>query len=642
MRSYFKGSFRDGSGNPILSGVVSVYLAGGTTAASVYVSLASTTAVNSVTGSSTDGTFEFWTDWADYDEGQRFKIVLSQAGYTSQTWDNVGVEVVLGTYAIAADKTVTTKWEIPYGVVFAIATGVTLTVNGACRIGRYPVFSCAGTGKVVFGTGAVDDILLEWFYGGVSASAALNTAAFTLAAGSMTNPVIQFLAGTYSHAGLEFKPVAQYTNIIVMKGKGRGITTLKNTAAATIGVDLANADWSQIYDMTIDQNAMVEDALYLDSCTYANVARLHIKGVPATSEKRALYAEACHGMSGKDIFFADDNSNQLWLYNVNGPTFDGLNFGSAGTSANSNQMYLSEVIGGTFNQMTVDDGGTWGVIYVGACQGTVFNGLYTETTADLLDDAVKIVNSYNITFNGGRMFNRTNDGYAMFLIDGSYGVDINNFRFNRDTNDTNPFIVFGNNPANISIRNITSRNVVSSTDATAVATAGVYCGVAATQKVTNLIVDNWTDILGTTTHTIYATRAELKNIDGNVTIYGSSTSPIQLQNIGGTVTDGSYKASKINGGFVSVWNEVASPAAGELTLPDGDVFYITGTNNITSIAAASSTISRKVTLIFAGILTITDGSNLKMNGNFTTSADDTIGLVCDGTNWYESPPRSAN
>jgi hypothetical protein len=40
-------------------------------------------------------------------------------------------------------------------------------------------------------------------------------------------------------------------------------------------------------------------------------------------------------------------------------------------------------------------------------------------------------------------------------------------------------------------------------------------------------------------------------------------------------------------------------------------------------------------------LTFTDGNNLKIAGNFVTSADDTITLVCDGTNWFETC-RSAN
>lgn len=79
-----------------------------------------------------------------------------------------------------------------------------------------------------------------------------------------------------------------------------------------------------------------------------------------------------------------------------------------------------------------------------------------------------------------------------------------------------------------------------------------------------------------------------------------------------------------------------------LVLPvESDVITVTGTSNITSIYSVGSWPNRRVTLIFTGILTFTDGSNLKLAGNFVTSADDTITLVFDGTNWYEQS-RSAN
>ena len=42
-----------------------------------------------------------------------------------------------------------------------------------------------------------------------------------------------------------------------------------------------------------------------------------------------------------------------------------------------------------------------------------------------------------------------------------------------------------------------------------------------------------------------------------------------------------------------------------------------------------------MTLVFDGILTFTDGNNLKLAGNLVTSADASITLVCDGANWYE-------
>jgi hypothetical protein len=84
---------------------------------------------------------------------------------------------------------------------------------------------------------------------------------------------------------------------------------------------------------------------------------------------------------------------------------------------------------------------------------------------------------------------------------------------------------------------------------------------------------------------------------------------------------------------------VASAAA--LVLPAGPKNYtISGTTNITSIVATGHT-GDTVTLIFAGILTFTDGNNLKLSANFVTSDNDTITLFCDGTNWFEKS-RSAN
>lgn len=91
--------------------------------------------------------------------------------------------------------------------------------------------------------------------------------------------------------------------------------------------------------------------------------------------------------------------------------------------------------------------------------------------------------------------------------------------------------------------------------------------------------------------------------------------------------------------IVDTFPTVASATA--LTLPVAvDDIKVTGVTAITSIIATGNN-RRTVRLIFAGILTLTDGSNLKLNGNFVTSADDTVVLTCDGTNWYEIS-RSAN
>lgn len=78
---------------------------------------------------------------------------------------------------------------------------------------------------------------------------------------------------------------------------------------------------------------------------------------------------------------------------------------------------------------------------------------------------------------------------------------------------------------------------------------------------------------------------------------------------------------------------IASATA--LVVPEGNVFHVSGTTTITSIVAANANRGDILVLIFDGILTFTDGNNLKIAGNFTTSADDTITLAYDGTNFYE-------
>lgn len=82
-------------------------------------------------------------------------------------------------------------------------------------------------------------------------------------------------------------------------------------------------------------------------------------------------------------------------------------------------------------------------------------------------------------------------------------------------------------------------------------------------------------------------------------------------------------------------------SAASITIPnEGDVFLVTGVTNIVSISAGNMK-GRRITLIFAGVLTLTDGSNLLLAGNFVTTADDSVTLVCDGTSWFETG-RSVN
>ncbi len=86
---------------------------------------------------------------------------------------------------------------------------------------------------------------------------------------------------------------------------------------------------------------------------------------------------------------------------------------------------------------------------------------------------------------------------------------------------------------------------------------------------------------------------------------------------------------------------VSIASAATIAIPLGQrVATITGTTGIGTITATGHS-GAVVTLIFAGALTVTDASNLRLAGNFVTTADDTLTLACDGTNWHEVA-RSVN
>lgn len=95
-----------------------------------------------------------------------------------------------------------------------------------------------------------------------------------------------------------------------------------------------------------------------------------------------------------------------------------------------------------------------------------------------------------------------------------------------------------------------------------------------------------------------------------------------------------------NAGITNLYHG-ANVASASAIVPTGNSFHVTGTTNITSITATGITAGTILYIIFDGVLTFTDGSNLKLAGNFVTTADDTITLLYDGSNFYEIA-RSVN
>jgi hypothetical protein len=104
-----------------------------------------------------------------------------------------------------------------------------------------------------------------------------------------------------------------------------------------------------------------------------------------------------------------------------------------------------------------------------------------------------------------------------------------------------------------------------------------------------------------------------------------------LQLASGGIGDHGQRGGDVLAAFECDGEAVASAAT---ITPTGNVFHVTGTTNIDNVTIMGA--GTTITIIFDGVLTVGDGTgNLKLTAGFTTSADDTLTLASDGTNWLE-------
>lgn len=100
------------------------------------------------------------------------------------------------------------------------------------------------------------------------------------------------------------------------------------------------------------------------------------------------------------------------------------------------------------------------------------------------------------------------------------------------------------------------------------------------------------------------------------------------------------EALKTEGRFISKRSETVA-SANTITVKDGiTLVEITGTTEIKKINATSA--GHLVVLKFASTSKLVAGENLKLTATVEPNANDTVALVCDGTNWLQVSPKQAN
>ncbi len=107
------------------------------------------------------------------------------------------IHIPKGTFSIATSLTIPIGMALRFeaGSKFIVATGKTLTINGSLEAGFHQIFSCVGTGKVVFGAESNKIVYPKWW--GADDTGVVDATAALLAAIHAGPNVVDLGSGTF-------------------------------------------------------------------------------------------------------------------------------------------------------------------------------------------------------------------------------------------------------------------------------------------------------------------------------------------------------------------------------------------------------------------------------------------------------------
>ena len=198
-----------------------------------------------------------WIDVRIYGETTGFALAVAAIGSTSSVLYIPNEQSVTGDVTVPA--TLTLKFS-PGGFL-NIATTKTVTINGNIDAGLTKIFSCAGTGKVVFGAGAVKEVYAEWWGNNTTPGTTDMTAALKSALATGEN--VFMLNTTYGHTGgLQQSTMGQAVRGVSKKfiSLGGSGTVLKKLSGTLVGYEMGSHNGT-LEDITFDNNALAGSAL---------------------------------------------------------------------------------------------------------------------------------------------------------------------------------------------------------------------------------------------------------------------------------------------------------------------------------------------------------------------------------------------
>jgi len=258
-----------------------------------------------------------WIDVRIYGETTGFALAVAAIGSTSSVLYIPNEQSVTGDVTVPA--TLTLKFS-PGGFL-NIATTKTATINGNIEAGLTKIFSCVGTGKVVFGAGAVKEVYPEWWETNTTPGTTDMTVAIQAAIDGMTENNILKAKGTYktsatiwirkSNCTYDFRqakftghgmvivgdwdnPTVIPENITILGGEYRPDATTavypdadRNALAVIIGTNITIIN-PRIFPKQGCRAISIQTDISIGSPPYANIRRVRVYGLEIYGDGNAF------------------------------------------------------------------------------------------------------------------------------------------------------------------------------------------------------------------------------------------------------------------------------------------------------------------------------------------------------------------
>lgn len=565
-------------------------------------------------------------------------ICATTTGAIDQIGATVTTLMIPSAATCTANKTVPstlTLWFIGQGQV-TISTAVTLTINGLMEAPLTKIFYLTGTGIARFGDttnpSLVEQVYPQW-WGAKGDGVTDSFDGIQQALNSFSqNPVTGYRSGVVrlTNGTFMLSSVIQMTQRdVTLIGNGPEATTLKLDAShltsdiintGTPGDYVSNrVDRITIKDLLLNGGGTTGHGILATHTHYSRFENIAIKDV-----ERGMKFDYSWTNSVDNINITDFSYRGLWVMN-------------SSNTINFSHVYLNATPETTANTYFLLQGATGGGI-----QGLTMEGAFDENMIWIKDTDTYGIENFYIELTGENFA-----GSNIIKIGPSDGARAENisllngriwFQGKAVSDPTQNAILIAGEVASATVRNVNINNVrIDHSGGGAWSGDFVEVGSGNSSYAAQ----------GITLQNVYATSASgsptALRLNSDVTRFTGINNrwptqiPVIVNNATGALFIGEGNSGVIANNIGNFEDLDTTP-----TVSSGNNFKAINTLATTITTFDDGYKGQIITIIFTTAnTTIAETGNIKLSAAFTSTADDTMSLIYDGTNWYELA-RSVN